>query len=130
MRSLGGEVSGGRGAPTAREIAIILFRHKRTFLVVYALVLVATLLYALIGTGYEAHMKVMVRRGRADPPVTAQKQAPLEFAKQEITEEEVNSYDIKFPEIDDWRPTRLAKSALDGGSCHVGDWIFPAGSCD
>jgi len=78
-------------APTTREIAIILFRQKRTFLLVFCAVVGLAAIYALAGDSYEAHMKVMVRRGRADPPLTAQSQAPLEFEKQEVTEEEVNS---------------------------------------
>ncbi len=92
MKAIGGEVRGTpSSAPTTREIAIILFRQKKTFLLVFGVVMALAAVYAMVGDSYDAHMKIMVRRGRADPPVTAQNQAPLEFARQEITEEEVNS---------------------------------------
>ncbi|MGA8865636.1 MAG: hypothetical protein WB510_01635 [Candidatus Sulfotelmatobacter sp.] len=36
-------------------------------------------------------MQVLVRRGRADPPVTAEPNAPVDFARVVVTEEELNS---------------------------------------
>ena len=92
MKALSGDMGAGISeAPTVREIAVILFRQKRVFLAVFGGVLALAVIYALAGSGYEARMKIMVRRGRADPPVTAQDKAPLEFEKQEVSEEEVNS---------------------------------------
>src|SRR5437899_164646 len=40
---------------------------------------------------YEAHMKVLVGRGRIDPVMTAQANAPPEFGREEISEQELNS---------------------------------------
>ena len=87
-RDFGGKSS---HAPTLREIAVVLFRQKKVFLTVFAAVVSLAVIYALTGNEYEAHMKVLVRRNRADPPVTSQEKAPVEFARQEITEEELNS---------------------------------------
>src|SRR3981081_489079 len=78
-------------SPTMRELAIVLFRQRRGFTYVFGLVSLIGVIYALAGTKYEAHMRVLVRRGRADPPVTAQERAPVEFARMEIMEEELNS---------------------------------------
>jgi len=51
----------------------------------------AAILYALAGTKYQANMRVLVRRGRADAPVSASENAPLDLTRMAITEEELNS---------------------------------------
>jgi len=78
-------------APTVREVATVLFRRWRVFVWTAGLVLVAAVLYLLTGARYEAEMKVLVRPGRADAPVSAQENAPLDLTRLEITEEELNS---------------------------------------
>lgn len=70
---------------------MVLFRQRRVFVCVSGLVLAAAVLYAFFGTKYEANLKVLVRRGRADAPVSAQDNAPLDVTRIEITEEELNS---------------------------------------
>src|ERR1700681_1853897 len=77
--------------PTLRELAMVLFRRRAVFLWVTGLVLGAAVLYAFAGTKYEAKMKVLVRRGRANAPVTANENAPLDLTRMMITEEELNS---------------------------------------
>ncbi|MGA8763294.1 MAG: hypothetical protein WB562_10560 [Candidatus Sulfotelmatobacter sp.] len=78
--------------PTARELAMILFRQRRSFLGVAGLILGAAIAYAFLGARYEAHMQVLVRHGRADPPATAQENAPVDLARVAVvTEEELNS---------------------------------------
>jgi uncharacterized protein involved in exopolysaccharide biosynthesis len=77
--------------PTLRELAAVIFRQQRIFLTVAGLLGVATVLYALFGNQYQAHMKVLVGRGRVDAPVTAQQNAPVDLARMVITEEELNS---------------------------------------
>ena len=74
-----------------REMAAILFRQRAVLFGVFAVVLAAAVLYALFGAKYEAHMQVLVRRGRVDPPMNAQVNAPLEYTRWEVTEEELNS---------------------------------------
>ena len=64
--------------PTVRELAMVLFRQRRVFVGVYIAVLAGAILYAAFGATYKATMKVMVRRGRADAPMTAAENAPLD----------------------------------------------------
>lgn len=77
-------------SPTLRELAAILFRQSRSIVATFALVFLATLLYAFFTPRYEAHLKVLLRRGRFDPVVSAQS-AGLEFTRPAISEEELNS---------------------------------------
>lgn len=77
--------------PTVRELAMVLFRQRRIFIWVAASVFAAAALYALVGTKYEANMKILVRRGRADAPVSAGENAPLDLTRLAVTEQELNS---------------------------------------
>jgi len=77
--------------PTMRELAMVLFRQRRVFVCVSGLVLTIAVLYAFAGAKYQANMKVLVRRGRADAPVSAAESAPLDLTRMVITEEELNS---------------------------------------
>jgi uncharacterized protein involved in exopolysaccharide biosynthesis len=70
---------------------MVLFRHQGIFLGTAGLVLFLALVYALAGASYRAHFRILVRRGRADPPVTGQPNAPPDFSRVEVTEEELNS---------------------------------------
>ena len=78
-------------APTLRELAMVLFRRRRVFVCVSVLVLAAAIFYVFAGARYKAEMKVLVRRGRADAPVSAGANAPLDVTRVEMTEEELNS---------------------------------------
>jgi uncharacterized protein involved in exopolysaccharide biosynthesis len=78
-------------SPSLRELAMVLFRRRRVFSGVAAAVLVAAILYAIAGTKYEANMKVLVRRGRAEAPVSADENAPLDLTRMAVTEEDLNS---------------------------------------
>src|SRR5271165_7514869 len=77
--------------PTMRELAMVLFRQRRVFFCVSGAVLALAILYAMVGTRYQANMKVLVRRGRADAPVSAAEDAPIDLTRMTITEEELNS---------------------------------------
>ncbi len=84
----------GRGdspTPTLREVAMVFFRQQRAFFWAAGLVLAAAILYAFLGSSYQANMRVLVRRGRADAPVSAGENAPLDMTRIAITEEELNS---------------------------------------
>ncbi len=78
-------------SPTVRELAIVLFRQRRLFVTVAGLIVILAVVYAFAGAKYRSHFTVLVRRGRADPPVTAQPNAPPDFSRVEVTEEELNS---------------------------------------
>jgi len=77
--------------PTVRELAVVLFRRRRIFAWVVVCVFSAAILYAAFGTKYEASMKVLVRRGRAEAPVSAGQNAPLDLTRMAVTDEELNS---------------------------------------
>lgn len=70
---------------------MVLFRQGKVFLAVSTIVLVLAVLYAVAGASYRAHLRILVRRGRSDPPATSQPNAPLDFSRVEVTEEELNS---------------------------------------
>ena len=77
--------------PTLRELAMVLFRRRRVFLLVSLAVFGAAVFYAFTGTKYKADMQVLVRKGRADAPVSAGENAPLDLTHMGVTEEEINS---------------------------------------
>ena len=77
--------------PTLRDLLMVLFRRRRTFVWVAGLVFAVALLYALSGAKYQANMKILVRRGRAETPVSVAVSAPLDLTRVGITEEELNS---------------------------------------
>jgi uncharacterized protein involved in exopolysaccharide biosynthesis len=74
-----------------RELVMVLFRQAKVFGGVAGLVLVLAVVYAAGGASYRAHLRVLVRRGRSDPPAAAQANAPPDFSRVEVTEEELNS---------------------------------------
>src|SRR6266404_8815446 len=76
--------------PTLRDVATILFRQSRFIVATFTLVFLATLLCAFLSPRYEAHFKVLLRRGRLDPLVSTQPAAP-DFTRPAISEEELNS---------------------------------------
>src|SRR5258708_38763026 len=104
-------------APTMRELAMVLFRQRRAFLWVGGMVLVAAVLYAFAGARYQANMKVLVRRGRADAPVSAGENAPIDLTRMAITEEELNS-EVELLR-DDEVLRRVAQETGMGGT----DWF-------
>ena len=67
--------------PTLRDLLMVLFRRRRTFVWVAGLVFAVALLYALTGTKYQANMKILVRRGRAETPVSVAVSAPLDLTR-------------------------------------------------
>lgn len=77
--------------PTLRELAMVLFRQQKTFLWVGGVIFLLALVYSIAGTSYRAQLRVLVRRGRFDPPVAAQANAPFDSSRAEVTEEELNS---------------------------------------
>ena len=88
-----GQIRNSRTAPspTLRELAAILFRQSRFVAASFTLVFLATLLYAFVSPRYEARLKVLLRRGRSDPVVSAQPASLADFTRPAISEEELNS---------------------------------------
>jgi uncharacterized protein involved in exopolysaccharide biosynthesis len=104
-------------APTVRELAQVLFRQRRVFVCVAGLVLAAVLMYAFTGARYEAQMKVLVRRGRADAPVSAGENAPLDLTRMEMTEEELNS------EVELLRDDEVLRQVVEENGVGGRDWF-------
>src|SRR3954465_2168455 len=78
-------------APTLRDLVAVMFRQSRLVLVSFTAVFLAVLGYGVFSPSCQAHMSVLVRRGRVDPQVTpAPTPSPI-FQRDEISEEELNS---------------------------------------
>jgi uncharacterized protein involved in exopolysaccharide biosynthesis len=110
----------GRGqlpAPTLRELAMVLFRQRRVFVCVSGLVLAAAVFYAAVGTTYQANMKLLVRRGRADAPVSSQENAPVDVTRTAITEEELNS------EVELLRDDEVLRNVVEETGVGGRDWF-------
>src|SRR5271156_5084345 len=104
-------------APTRRELAMVLFRQRRVFLGVGGLVFLFAVVYAFAGASYRAQVRVLVRRGRADPPVTAQPNAPPDFSRVEVTEEELNS-EVELLKDDD-----VLRRVVETNGLAAHDWL-------
>ncbi|HTS38526.1 MAG TPA: hypothetical protein VMH04_22820 [Candidatus Solibacter sp.] len=77
----------------------------------------ATFLYALVGGRYEANLKVLVRRGRADAPASAQENAPLDVTRMAVTEEELNS------EVELLRDEEVLRKVVEKNNLGGRDWF-------
>jgi len=76
---------------TPRELAATLFRRPRLMVCTFGAVLLTTMVIALSSARYESHFKVLLRHGRFDPAVSSQPTSPMDIARPDITEEELNS---------------------------------------
>jgi uncharacterized protein involved in exopolysaccharide biosynthesis len=103
--------------PTVRELAMVLFRQWKFFAGVAGLVFVLAVVYAFAGATYRAHVRVLVRRGRADPPVTAEPNAPPDFSRVEVTEEELNS-EVELLKDDD-----VLRRVVEANDLAAHDWL-------
>jgi uncharacterized protein involved in exopolysaccharide biosynthesis len=104
-------------APTMRELAMVLFRQRKLFVGVSGMIFVLAVLYAFAGTTYRAHLRVLVRRGRSDPPVTGQQNAPPDFSRVEVTEEELNS-EVELLKDDD-----VLRRVAEANDLAAHDWL-------
>jgi uncharacterized protein involved in exopolysaccharide biosynthesis len=112
-----GTNSGQDSTLTARELATVLFRQSRILIAVAGLVFVLSLAYAIFGESYRAHLSVMVRRGRSDAPATGQENAPPDFSRVEVTEEELNS------EVELLRDDEVLRRVVEGNNLAAHDWL-------
>jgi uncharacterized protein involved in exopolysaccharide biosynthesis len=103
--------------PTVRELAMVLFRQRRVFVGVSAVLLAAAICFALFGSSYRAEMKVIVRRGRADAPVSAGENAPLDLTRMGVTEEELNS------EVELLRDDEILRKVVEETGIGGRDWL-------
>lgn len=77
--------------PTMRDLLAVLFRQRRLAWISFMVTFLAILGYGVLAPSYQAHMNVLVRRGRVDPLVTPAPTPSPMFQRDEITEEELNS---------------------------------------
>ena len=78
-------------APTLRDLLAVVFRQRRLLGISFATIFMATLAYGIFFPSYQSEMKVLIRRGRVDPLLTPAPTPPPEFARNEVSEEELNS---------------------------------------
>jgi uncharacterized protein involved in exopolysaccharide biosynthesis len=97
---------------------MVLFRQRRVFVCVSVAVLGAVILYLVAGARYRADMKLLVRRGRADAPVSAQENAPIDLTRMEVTEEDLNS-EVELLRDDEVLRRVVEQTGLGGGR----DWL-------
>ena len=103
--------------PTMRDVAMVLFRQRKSFVGVAGLVFIMAVVYALAGGTYRAETRVLVRRGRADPPVTAQPNAPPDFSRVEVSEEELNS------EVELLKDADVLRRVVEANDLAAYDWL-------
>jgi uncharacterized protein involved in exopolysaccharide biosynthesis len=96
---------------------MLLFRRRKVFVWVSGVVFAAAVLYALFGTKYEANMKVLVRRGRADAPVSAGENAPFDLTRTATTEEDLNS------EVELLRDDEVLRKVVEDTGVGGRDWF-------
>jgi uncharacterized protein involved in exopolysaccharide biosynthesis len=76
---------------TPRDLAATLFRKPQLMIGSFAVVLLATMAFAVLSARYESHFKVLLRRGRFDPVASAQPASAMDVSRPAISEEELNS---------------------------------------
>jgi uncharacterized protein involved in exopolysaccharide biosynthesis len=101
---------------TMREVAMILFRQRKAFVCGLGLVLVGAVFYLVAGARYQTHMQVLVGRARADTPVTAQENAPVDLTRLAITEEELNS------EVELLKDSEVMRRVVEASDLAKADW--------
>lgn len=103
--------------PTMRELVMVLFRQRRAFAGAALITLATVAFYAFAGTKYQAQMEVLVRRGRADAPVTDQQNAPVNLTRLAVTEEELNS------EVELLRDDEVLRTVVENNNLENHDWL-------
>jgi uncharacterized protein involved in exopolysaccharide biosynthesis len=83
--------SGAKFSPTLRDLVAPVFRRRRLVAISFvAIFLCAIVAASLLPAEYQAQMKILVKRERADPMATPDQPALAQSAS-ELTEEELNS---------------------------------------
>lgn len=97
---------------TARDVVAIGFRHQRLLVLCFIGVFCGVLLSSLfLPVKYRAETKLLVKRERVDPVVSAEQNAPIMF-KDTVDEEEINS-EIELIQSPDVLHTVVTTCGLD-----------------
>jgi uncharacterized protein involved in exopolysaccharide biosynthesis len=102
--------------PTMRDLLAVLFRQRRLGFSSFAAVSLAVVLYGVIAPSYQAHMKVLVRRGRVDAPLTPTPTPSPMFQREEVTEEELNS------QVELLRDDEILRTVVQAAGLSQGSW--------
>jgi uncharacterized protein involved in exopolysaccharide biosynthesis len=81
----------GRPIPTLRDCFAVLFRQRWSMLIAFTVVIMAVALSGAWLPKYEAHMKILVQRPRADTIITPWANAPAQIDGDQVKEEDLNS---------------------------------------
>ena len=92
---------------------MVLFRQRRVFVWVAAVVLAVSVLYAVAGTKISGEHESPGAAGRADAPVSAGVNAPLDLTRLAVTEEELNS-EVELLRDDDVLRQVVEESGIGG----------------
>jgi uncharacterized protein involved in exopolysaccharide biosynthesis len=103
-------------SPTLRDLLAVLFRQGRLVLLSFIAVLLAVLGYGIFAPSYQAHMNVLVRRGRVDPLVTPAPTPSPMFQRDEISEEELNS------QVELLRDEEILRTVVQTSGLIAGPW--------
>jgi uncharacterized protein involved in exopolysaccharide biosynthesis len=76
---------------SAREIVEIVYRQKYVFLAVFVLAMLAMFAFGLWTPTYEAQMKILVHRQRADTVINPSANGNVDVGSDQVTEEDLNS---------------------------------------
>ncbi len=96
---------------TLRDLLAIGFRHKRAFVLCFCGILGGSILATFfVPPTYDSVSQILVKRERADPVVSAEKDSPMQV--KEVTEEEMNSEAALINSDDVLRKT-VVDSGLD-----------------
>lgn len=86
------QVGLGSRTPTLRDIAGVIFRHRRLGLISFTACLLGAVVFIALTMRYESEMTLLVDHQRLDPLVSAQPSAPAQVsAQQPVTDADVNS---------------------------------------
>ncbi|HVO62068.1 MAG TPA: hypothetical protein VMT53_14110 [Terriglobales bacterium] len=113
----------GGQMPTARDVAAVLFRQRVIVVCAFLVVFAAIILYGICFPSYRAEMKLLVGKGRADPPVVPQPTA-FDYSRYDVSEEEINSEVQLLQDVDVLRPVVIKTGLSSGGRApwvHGGD---------
>jgi uncharacterized protein involved in exopolysaccharide biosynthesis len=91
LQNLTDQESNATRSHSLRDLATVLFRHNRLMALAFVGVLTGAVVVATLQDNqYKSHMKILVKRERVDPVVTAQSSTIPQFSTP-VSEEELNS---------------------------------------
>ena len=99
-------------SPSLRDLLSVLFRYKRTWRLTFVCVFLAACAYGLLSDRYQAHMKIMVRRGRSDPIFGQALPEQSLLSHGDVSEEEINS-EVELLQDDEILATVAKASGLN-----------------